>query len=71
MTMSLTSAISNLRAAEIGSQVSMAVARKSLDQQKAQGQAAIQLIESVAQTMEQAIGQAVASGKGGSLDLTA
>ena len=55
--MNLTAAISNLRLAETASQVSMAVVRTALDSQKAQGEAVIELVEAVAETMEQAATQ--------------
>ncbi len=68
--MDLVSAISGLQQAKTVSAVQMRVARKVLDMQEFQGQAAVQLIEAAGKTAAGA-GDALAAaatGLGGSLD---
>jgi hypothetical protein len=68
--MELTGAIVNMKQAELGSKIQFAVARKILDQQQAQGAAAVKLIESAAKIGAQAGDQllAAALGLGGAVD---
>jgi len=68
--MDLTAAISNLQQAKVIGQVQMAVAKKVLDSQRAQGDAAVKLIEAASRGAGQA-GDALAAkatGLGGLLD---
>ena len=69
--MKLTGAISNLKHAKVMGGVQMRVARKILDVQQYQGDAAVKLIEAAAQTAATAGDSlvAVATGLGGSLDV--
>jgi len=71
--MDLVSAASGLQQAQVLSQVQYAVAGKILDQQRAQGNAAIKLIEAATAGANQAGDQlvAAATGLGGTLDVTA
>jgi hypothetical protein len=71
--MELTSAISGLQQARTTSAIQMKVARKVLDVQEFQGQAAVQLIEAASRTTAKA-GDALvaaATGLGGNLDVAA
>jgi len=60
------SSISSVGSVDLGSKVSMAVAKKSLDVAKSQGDAAVQMIQDAAKVSQQAQGS-----KPGGLDLTA
>jgi hypothetical protein len=51
--MDIASVAQSVKQAEIGNQVAVAVARKTLDAQEQQGQAAIQLLESAAKVQQQ------------------
>lgn len=68
--MDLTSAITGLQQAKTMASVQMRVARKALDVQEFQGQAAVQLIEAAGATVGRAGDElvAAATGLGGSLD---
>ena len=68
--MDLISGISNFQQAKIFSQVQMKVARKMLDVQAFQGNAAVQLIEAAGREMQQGgdVLVAAATGLGGNLD---
>ena len=57
MSFGLTSAITNLHTAETVSRIQMAVAARMLQTANAQGEAVVSLIESAAETMEQAAAQ--------------
>jgi hypothetical protein len=61
--------LSNLTQQATASDISMQVAKKSLDAAKAQGDAAIKLIQSVANVQKQE--RSYAASPGGSLDMTA
>lgn len=68
--MDLTSAISGMQTAKIGSEIQIAVAKKMLDAQKMSGAAAIKLLESAASGPAEA-GDALvaaATGLGGAVD---
>jgi len=71
--MDLTAAISGLQQAKTLSAVQMRVAKKVLDMQEFQGNAAVKLIEAAARTGAQAGDElaAAATGLGGSLDTNA
>lgn len=62
--MELSSAIVGMREAELLGKVQLAVARKILDNQKMQGEAAVQLIEAAAQAGAQAGDSLVAAATG-------
>ncbi len=66
-------AICNFKAAQTMGQVQMRIARKLLDNQQMQGDAAIKLIQAAAKTATTAGDQlvAAATGLGGQLDITA
>ncbi len=66
MTMSLASDFSAIQAAQTQQQIGVAVAKKSLDAAKQQGQAAISLLESAVQVQQQSLNPNV----GRSLDVT-
>jgi hypothetical protein len=68
--MDLTTAITGLQQAKTISAVQMRVAKKALDMQEFQGQAAIQLIEAAGRGAAQAGDElvAAATGLGGSID---
>ena len=68
--MDLTSAITGIQQARTMSAVQMRVARKVLDMQEFQGNAAVQLIEAAANTSAKAGDElvAAATGLGGSVD---
>ncbi len=55
MFMQSVQAATQIKQAQLGFEVSMAVAKKGLDAQKAQGEAAVQLLEAAAQ-LSKAIG---------------
>ena len=65
---SVASAVTSLKAAETASQIQFAVAAKSLNQQKAQGQAVVQLIQSASANVDQSIAN-VSEAIGGLLDV--
>lgn len=65
---SVASAVSSLKAAETASQVQFAVAAKSLNQQKAEGQAVVQLIQGAQENLDQSIAN-VSDAIGGLLDV--
>jgi hypothetical protein len=71
--MELTTAITGLQQARTMSAVQMRVARKVLDMQEFQGQAAVQLIEAAGKSVGQAGDElvAAATGLGGNLDVIA
>jgi hypothetical protein len=62
--MDLTTGIVNFKQAELGSRIQYAVARKMLDNQEAQGAAAIKLLESAMQTGAKAGDSLVAAATG-------
>ena len=68
---SLTAGIVNFQQAQLTSKVQVAVARKVLDNQKMQGNAAVQLIQAAASTGAQAGDElvAAATGLGSALDM--
>ncbi len=68
--MDLTSAVVDYKQAQVTSQVQFAVARKILDQQKLQGNAAIQLIQAAADTGSKGADDlaVAATGLGGAVD---
>ncbi len=68
--MSLINSISNLQAAQTASQVQYAVAAKALQTTRAQGEAAVQLIQSAAEGMNQAL-ENVAKDLGSQIDVRA
>ena len=69
--MELTSAISGIQQARTMSAVQMKVAKKVLDMQEFQGNAAVQLIEAAGSTMATAGDEldAAATGLGGNVDM--
>ena len=71
--MELATAFSNMKAAEINSQIQMRVARKILDVQELSGAAAIKLLEAATPPVAQAGDQlvAAATGLGGEVDVYA
>ncbi len=68
--MDLVSAAINFKQADVMSQVQVRVARKMLDNQRMQGNAAVKLIEAASKCASQAGDQlvAAATGLGGSVD---
>ena len=64
-------AVSSLSSAEIGAKIDMAVARKSLDAQKAMGDAAMKLLESAKEVSQTPVSTLDLDGKGGSVDVLA
>ena len=62
-------AVSGFQQAQLASQVSTAVARKSLDAAKAQGEAAISMIQAAAEVQQHAL--AKVPGKGACIDVCA
>jgi hypothetical protein len=66
MAMDLTSSILSLNAAQTQSQISIAVAKKTLDVQREQGQAVVALLQGAVQAQQQ-----VANIAPGSLDVSA
>lgn len=67
----LTAAISNLQSAQLASDVSTAVARKSLDAAKQQGAAVISLLEAAKEVSAKAAPAVDASVRGASVDVIA
>ncbi|HPF37453.1 MAG TPA: putative motility protein [Phycisphaerae bacterium] len=65
---SVASAVSSLKAVQTASQVQFAVAAKSLDQQKATGDAVVRLIQSASDNLDQSIAN-VSDAIGGLLDV--
>ncbi len=65
---SVASAASSLKAAETASQVQFAVAAKSLNHQRAQGDAVVQLIQGAQENLDQSIAN-VSNAIGGLLDV--
>ncbi len=61
MSVGLTSAVVNLKSAELGSQVQLAVAARMLKTADAQGEAVVALLEGAADMMEQATAQVVSA----------
>jgi len=66
----LISSVVGMKQAEVASQIQFAVARKILDNDRMQGNAAVQLIQSATKGVNQAGDQlaAAATGLGGSVD---
>ena len=60
-----------LAQSSLSNNVSVAVARKSLDSQKQQGEAAVQLLEGAVKLAEQCSGDASGPSPSGRLDVTA
>lgn len=65
---SVASAVTSLKAAQTTSQIQFAVAAKFLDQQRAQGESVVQLIQSASQNLDESLAN-VSQAIGGLLDV--